>query len=609
MAIKMKHEDTKNTKRIEDRGSKTEDRFTRDPAIRDPRSAILNPQVFFALFVLFASFFTNPSQNYLRKWNLFWFDSSATRDQSHSSVAADIREEAPRANSSVAADIREEALRANSSDVGRPLPLAGHWNLGQEKNGFSPDYQMKMIERGHHLLPWFLLPDGAVNPEDPRWISYYEAPIKRAAELKLPIALVSTQWEMILSVDDHYFSLPPDRNPNVVTADGKVRREVSPFGPVDAWREVGMKWASGPTMKRLQEWYPDPPLLLFVSNNESVKLQWMKVEDDQRYVKLFGRGRDDDFKRKVVADGWIERYRALQGGMRDGLVNSRWRDRARFIGYDAFGPAHFGRWAGWMEYALYSHGRVDPWPLAWDGGSPSFYVYNWAAMTDYTVFSPQVETMNWVFMQKEALRLNPRFWFEMSVWDGHDPSQENDKRKTYARAGQQFTPERYGGMAQFGMWLLRPRTVREFRGWLDTLDQAEPYFLPIVEAVDRAHGNPTLRDFWRKGSLVPNRAGAHPYQTVIPAEYQNVDRWFLLNTSLDPKRPWELGTQLPVFALALVLGDAPQRRWLIYAHAPLGARAAVQVTIPGYGAAPINVAVGGSFYLVDEKSRRAQALN
>src|SRR5215468_685877 len=609
MAIKMKHEDTKNTKRIEDRGSKIEDRFTRDPAIRDPRSAILNPQVFFALFVLFASFFTNPSQNYSRKWNLFWFDSSATRDQSHSSVAADIREEAPRANSSVAADIREEALRANSSDVGRPLPLAGHWNLGQEKNGFSPDYQMKMIERGHHLLPWFLLPDGAVNPEDPRWISYYEAPIKRAAELKLPIALVSTQWEMILSVDDHYFSLPPDRNPNVVTADGKVRREVSPFGPVDAWREVGMKWASGPTMKRLQEWYPDPPLLLFVSNNESVKLQWMKVEDDQRYVKLFGRGRDDDFKRKVVADGWIERYRALQGGMRDGLVNSRWRDRARFIGYDAFGPAHFGRWAGWMEYSLYSRGRVNPWPLAWDGGSPSFYVFNWAAITDYTVFSPQVETMNWVFMQNEALRLNPNFWFEMSVWDGHDPSQENDKRKTYARAGQQFTPERYGGMAQFGMWLLRPRTVREFRGWLDTLDQTEPYFLPIVEAVDRVHRHPTLREFWRKGSLVPNHAGAHPYQTVIPAEYQNVDRWFLLNTSLDPKRPWELGTPLPVFALALALGDAPQRRWLIYAHAPLGDRKDVKVTIPGYGAAPINVAVGGSFYLVEEKSRRAQALN
>jgi len=505
----------------------------------------------------------------------------------------------------VADEIREEALRSNQSSVGRPLPLAGHWNMGQESNGFSPGYQMKMIDQGHHLLPWFLMPNIHANPNDPHWINYYEAPIKRAAELRLPIALVSTQWEAMLSVDDKYFKLPPDQNPNVVSSDGKVRREVSPFGPVAVWREVGMRWASSPMMKKLQGWYTDPPLLLFVSNNESVKLQWMKVEDDQRYVKLFGRAeRDNDFKRKVVSDGWIERYRALQNGIKDGLVNPRWKERALFIGYDAFGPAHFGRWAGWVEYALYSRGRVNPWPLAWDGGSPSFYVYNWAAMTDYTVFSPQVETMNWVFMQSEALRLNPRFWFEMSVWDGHDPTMDNDKRKTYARTGQRFTPERYGGMAQFGMWLLRPRTVREFRGWLDTLDQAEPYFLPIVEAVDRVHRNQTLREFWRKGSLVPNRVGTHPYQTAIPAEYQNVDRWFLLDTSLDPKRPWEMGTPLPVFALALALGDAPRRRWLIYAHAPLGAQRAAQVTIPGYRAVTINVAVGGSFYVVEEKSRR-----
>jgi hypothetical protein len=421
--------------------------------------------------------------------------------------------------------------------------------------------------------------------------------------------LIGTQWEVNLSVEDRYLNLPPDQNPNVVAADGKVRREVSPFGPVALWREAGMQWATSPMMKKLQEWYPDPPLLLFISNNEHVKLQWTKVEDDQRYLKLYGRGRDDDFKRKVVGDGWIERYRALQGGLRDGLANARWKERARFLGYDAFGPAHFGRWPGWMEYALYSKGRIDPWPLAWDGGSPSFYVYNWAAVTDYTVFSPQVETMNWVFMQSEALRLNPRFWFEMSVWDGHEPTQENDKRKTYAKSGQRFTPERYGGMAQFGMWLLRPRSVREFRGYQDTLEQAEPYFLPIVEGVDRVHRNPTLREFWRNGTLVPNRAGAHPYQAVIPAEYQKVDRWFLLDTSVDPKRPWELGTPLPVFALALSLGDAPQRRWLIYAHAPLGARKSVQVTVPGYQAVAIDVSVGGSFYLVDEKNRRVQAVN
>ncbi|MGH8692823.1 MAG: hypothetical protein ACREVM_01130 [Burkholderiales bacterium] len=502
-------------------------------------------------------------------------------------------------------EIRQEAMRRGDRQ-GKPLPLAGHWNLGEAAEGFSPDYQLKLIGRGHHLLPWFLMPNPTINPENPRTIAYYEASIKLAAELRLPIALVGTQWESLLSVEADYLNLPANQNPNVVLADGQIRPEVSPFGPLGAWHEVGVKWGSSPMMEKLQEWYPDPPLVLLVSNNEHVKLQWPKVTDDRRFGRLFGDGRDDDFKRKTVGDGWISHYRALQEGIRQGLTSDVWRQNSMFIGYDAFGPAHFGRWPGWMEYSLYSKGRVDPWPLAWDGGSPSFYVYNWAAMTDYTVFGPQIETQNWVFMQAEARRLNPNFWFEMSVWDGHEPKQENDKRKTYSKLGQRFTPERYGGMAQFGMWLLRPRTVREFRGWQDTLQQAEAYFLPIVEAVDRVHRNATLRDFWRQGTLVPNRAGSHPYQTAIPPEFQNADRWFLLDTSLDPKRPWELGTPLPVFALALTKGNAPQREWLVYAHAPLGARQGVQVTIPDYRPVTINVAVGGSFYLVDERSGRTQ---
>ena len=156
-----------------------------------------------------------------------------------------------------------------------------------------------------------------------------------------------------------------------------------------------------------------------------------------------------------------------------------------------------------MEYSLYTSGRIDPKPLAWDGGSPSYYVFNWNESTDYTVFGPQVESMNWIFMLREALRLNPRFWFEISTWDGHEPEMENDKRKLYAKRGQRFTPERYGGMVQFGMWLLRPRAVREFRGWRDTLAQAEAFFLPIVEAVDRVHKGSILEQFWRRRRTGP----------------------------------------------------------------------------------------------------------
>lgn len=510
--------------------------------------------------------------------------------------------------SAVVESIRAEALRVDDGRD-RPLPLIGHWNMGVMKDGFDPAYQTRLLERGHHLLPWFQFPEINISPDDPRWLGYYEAAIKQAARLKLPISLVGTQWDILLTSSDEYFKLPPERNPNVAEANGTVRRQISPFGPVDVWREVGAKWTTSRMMKKLQEWYPDPPLVLFISNHEHWKLEWKKAEEDARFVKLYGKGRDDEFKRKATGDGWIARYRALQQGMRDGLSNRRWRENVKFVAYDAFGPSHFARWEGWLEHSLHTTGRIDPWALAWDGGSPSYYLFNWSGITDFNVFSPQVEAMNWLFMLQQARRANPRFWFELSVWDGHEPSQANDKRKFYGRIGQPFTPDRYEGWAQFGMWLLRPRVVREFRGYQDTDAEMEPYFLSVIEAVDRVHQNATLREFWRTGELVANPARQHPYQTRVPQEYQNVNRWFLLDTSLDPPRPWKLDTQLPVFALALVKGAAPQRQWLIYGHAPAEDRKDVQISIPGFRAVTVNISVGGSFYRADEKTGRVQAVN
>lgn len=501
--------------------------------------------------------------------------------------------------------IRLEALRPATGTDTRPLPLAAHWNLGEEKDGFSPAWQIRRIDEGHYLLPWFLMPNVFAHPEDPRWLAYYEASIRRAAQLNLPISLVSTQWEHLLTTDDAYFKLPIDKNPNVVTESGEVRREVSPFGPVEPWREVGVKWGSGRMMKKLQEWYPNPPLVLFVSNNEHTRLEWIRADEDRRFVARYGRNRDAEFKRKVVGDGWIERYRALREGIAAGLASGAWRDKARFIGYEAFGPPHFARWPGWLEHSLYSSGRISPWPLAWDGASPPFYVFNWSTITDYTLFSPQVESMNWVFMLDEAYRANPNFWFEISTWDGNEPEAGNDKRKFYQQAGQQYSPGRYGGMVKFGMWLLRPRVVREFRGYRETLDRTEPYFMPIVQAVDSVHRNAVLRDFWQKGVLVPNRRRQHPYQTIVPPEYRNADRWFMLDTSLDPPPPWEMGTVMPVYSLALVKGRAPERQWLVYAHSPLGTRKGVRISIPEFGAVQMDVPVEGDFLTVDEKTRAA----
>jgi len=83
---------------------------------------------------------------------------------------------------------RPDVQRDGASSAEHPLPLAGHWNLGEEKDGFSPAYQTRLMEQGHHLLPWFLMPNVFAQPDDPRWLAYYEAAIKRAARLKLPIS-------------------------------------------------------------------------------------------------------------------------------------------------------------------------------------------------------------------------------------------------------------------------------------------------------------------------------------------------------------------------------------------------------------------------------------
>ena len=215
---------------------------------------------------------------------------------------------------------------------------------------------MRMIQKGHHLLPWFSLPSRTKKID----FTYYEGPLKEAAALNLPISFVSTQWERILSDELEFSSLPADQNPNVVSLNGKILSKVSPFGPVSLWRTAGRHWTSSPLIKRLVELYPDPPLVLFVSNNEHRKLRWHEVTKSLRYRAMYGMGRDDEFKRQVVGDAWVQRYRALQEGMRDGLERPSWKEGSIFIGYGAFGGSAFARGGGWKKYSLHVPGRIDP---------------------------------------------------------------------------------------------------------------------------------------------------------------------------------------------------------------------------------------------------------
>ena len=448
--------------------------------------------------------------------------------------------------------IRQEAVLSLKDGKGYPLPLAASWQTGMNKDGFDPDYQMSLIEKGHHLLPWFQL--NGPNIYDIKTL-YYEAAIKKAAEFKLPITFKSSQWESLLYDDPKYKSLPAKENPNVIeTGTGKIRKQISPFGPKEPWYSVGKEWTAQGELKMIQSWYSDPPLVIFLSNNEARDLRWHKVEESQRYVDKYGTEQTDSYKRKIVGDGWIRLYPEMFKGMRDGLTQSSWKINAKFVGYGGVGPSHFARWPRWLHHSLYTEDtdpdRIDPSPYIWDGGSPSYYLHDWSPISDFRVWSPQVESMNWIFMLNEARRINPDFWFELSVWDGGVK-----KHNWYEEQGQTFTPLRYSGLFQFGMWLMRPKVVREFRASTETLTQWEPYFLEVVKAVDKIYKDPTLQRFWRKGELVKNEMDIHPYQIKVPDEYKDVQRWYLLSADVNPKGPWEPveknNPEIAVYSIAL----------------------------------------------------------
>ncbi len=525
---------------------------------------------------------------------------------SHASSSAPISEDKKKA---VLEAIRKEVSLPAVSDVGYPLPLTSTWNIGifhyrweNRPRGADPAWQLEQIEMGHHFLPTFAFP--GFDFDDEKYSVYLYPPFEKVRDYQLPFVFMGSQWERHLTELEEYFNLPPEQNPNVLTPEGEILKKVDPFGPTEPWYEVGKKITDHAVMAKLQEIYPNPPRIIFLSNNEHSKLTWHEAETSQRYLEKYGPGKPDAFKRKVVGDAWIEKYRALQKGMRDGLKNENWQKNVIFIAYGGdVGMEAMGRWGGWMNYSLHSQGRISIAPFMWDGVSPSYYMAPYTPNTDYQVSSNQIQTMNTIFAIQETYKINPDFWYEMSTWDGH-VTRENPKWKSrlesYREAGQVYDMERYRGWIQFGLWLQRPRAVRLYEDWIAPLETFEEKFKNVERVVDRLYKDETLQRYWRKGELVANKAQAHPYQHQIPNEIAIKQRWFLLDTDLTPPRPWKLSTEIPVFSLALQLGESPNRSWLVYAHAPLKNYQNVQITIPDWKSIPLDVSREGVFYEIQE---------
>lgn len=497
-----------------------------------------------------------------------------------------------------AREIRTQAsLPSIGSIYGRPLPLFANWSTGHHKagKGWTPEFQFEILKEGRHFLPNF-----SQSQQD---LDYYQL-LKIYSILDMPVSFTDSQWERILTSDPFYYDLPFEINPNVVTTDGELLSKVTPMGLIEHWTSAGEKVTDTQSLDIIQELYPDPKKVILLSNNEHSKLSWRDANKSQRFVDFYGEGKTDVEKREIFGDRWISLYRGLFDGMINGLSNDAWKQRVEFVGYDAFRPPFMGRWWGWNNYALSINGRGSPWPDVWDGSSISYYTHDWNGTTDYKVWSPQIESMNFIPELKRVLNKNPNHWFEMGVWDGTWHNKREGKIEYYENQGQVYTPERYAGFVKYGMWMLRPRVVREFRGWAEFVENHIEYTMAASDVVEEVYENKTLQRFWRYGQLVANPNGEHPYKHNLTQEQKAEERWYLLDVNVNelPIEESQLNKEINVFALAIKYESRKARKkggkardeFMVLTFSPLANYESVIVTVPGYGDVTVDSTQEGS---------------
>ncbi|MFW6335998.1 MAG: PKD domain-containing protein, partial [Phycisphaeraceae bacterium] len=536
---------------------------------------------------------------------------------------------------SAAEAIAAWALQPPVGPEGRPLPLTGSW---MAEGIFGPARFVEMTENGHHVLLTFTDPNfiaagaylrksrGGEERADAKFESYYKPALEYAREHKLPIAIRGWNWgARVADYEDLVAGeeVPLEQSARMIL-DGEKSKTVDPFGDIERWKAWGGFWFGNPIMKRIQEIYPDPPMVVFLNNNEGPKVRSPnQIPDDYpRMIAELGKQPESEMeKARAIRKGYERRYAALLESARRALVEPAWKDNVRFVAYNTLWDTGYigsnnrpqpGIWfepdEGWLYWRKY------------DGSMPELYDNDWQlGKTDHTPHSPQTEAMNYFSAQPRIFERDGDFYWSTIAWDGGKVGNvwrgrsRSSKTYHYVSRGQRWDFPRYEGWLQYTLWTTRARTFREFRG--ETPEEnsfLQNAFDAVVRSVDRPWRHDTLREFWRFGELVPNPDESHPFALGEdqPQWVRNLERWYMLTCDANPPRErWGDRTPLNVFALALRLDESPNRRWLIYAHAPLGAVAEPTVTLPGFGEVKLDsVPQSGSFFLVTESEGTVEPL-
>jgi len=466
----------------------------------------------------------------------------------------------------IASEVTSTMLTAFSNSSERTLPLVANWNVGIPKysDGLDPLYLINRFTYGEHLVPTWKL-DSYYN--DNIGLSYYETSIKKAAALGLPLIFILPSPESALTKDDVYFSMGKTQNPNVITVKGTVLPELSPFGPDSLWKEVGGQWSTTTLMTQLQEWYPNPPLVIFIDEDTSKKLSWSKLATSSRYIEQYPTNTSNEFKRTLINAKWLEKYRQLHEGFKQGFTKKAWKQNVKFVTRNQL-AVNMGATSDWINNATTTNQYANIWPLTVDGLTINFNLDG--DKTD-TTDTPYRLLNNLPFMLEEAKELNPNFTYQLSI----DANQKIDN------------PQRYRGFTQFALWFLRPSIIRQAPN-KTTKNEINPLFQQVVDSVELIHNSDVLADFWKNGKLVST--GTSQYKQNIPINYQSVPREFLLKTDASSL----------VWAFALEKGKTPNREWLIYTQSPKKNLTDTTATIPNFKNIKLKTMQEGNFYLLHE---------
>lgn len=557
-------------------------------------------------------------------------------------VTAEDTETKPDPTTAVA-DSAAWALQPSSGPQGRPLPLAGSWNT----HAWGPAYLADLLRNGHHVVLNFTDPSFAAEmallfpgqaESAARLIAEsYRPGLEFAREHRLPIAFPSGNWaQNVVDYQDRRIRLgketiPLESRANAVVDGKMVEKVADPFGPIEAWQDWGKFWFGNALMQQIQAIYPDPPLIIFIGNNETGELlsaagdmssRWNIAKFD-RFIAEHGPGpHDKEFQTRAVLEGYAQRYAAMFAAARAAAAPPAWKSHVRFVTYNSLADtaylgynkhpqtgAGFSPDKGWTKWRLF------------DGSMPELYDNDWQlGKRDDVPWSMQTESGNYYSVQNRLFAERPDLWWTTVFWDGAVTSEAwrnikgTSKPYFYATNGLRWDLARYEGWVQFCLWATRPRLAYEFRAPQEPLDAIRKgTWMALLNSVDRAWTNEALREFWRFGDLVPNTA-ERPWFDQLPDDappwLRELNRWYLLTCDANPPREtWGQYTRLKVFAEALVLGAAPQRRWLIYAHAPGGGVSGVTIQVPGFGGVQLpGVPRSGSFFLLTEADRSLKPL-